>query len=556
MNRTLIRLAGFGLLTAAAPAQSTLFEIDGDGQNDRFGNSVSPAGDVDNDGVEDFVVGAPENGNVFSGGTGYARVYSGVDASVLLTISGVGGAIAFGNSVAGVGDLNGDGHGDIAVGAPFEDGPGLSRGRIYVYSGIDGSLIRTFTGVVDGGRLGHTVASAGDANGDGVPDIAGCAFNSDVNGLNTGTVVVWSGATGSELQRHEGNDNNAHLGVSMSCVGDANGDGRDDLLVGGEAGPVYLFSGATGSTLRTYSSPSSSDLFGSSVAGLGDLTGDGFPEVLIGAPQNSVFGSSAGYARVLNGSTGQLIDEFVGDQVGNQFGYAVAPAGDHDGDGTLDYLVGAPGSSQQNTPGYARVYSGANGAILRVFIGEDDSSRIGAAVTCLGDLHGDGSTEIVIAEPDAGTPGVFSGQIEVFSGSAPVCGAPANFCLSLPNSSGQAGAITFTGSSSVAANDLVLHASACPPGQFGLFFYGSTQVFVPFGSGIRCVGGQLFRLQPPQTVDGSGSASLALDINAPANPLGQVSVGQTWNYQFWFRDPGDGGAGTNQTDGLEVTFCP
>lgn len=556
MNRTLIRIAGFGLLTAAAQAQTTLFAIDGDGANDRFGNSVAPAGDVNNDGVDDFIVGAPENSNPFAGGTGYARVYSGVDASVLLTVAGVGGSIAFGNSVAGLGDLNADGHDDFAVGAPFEDGPGLTRGRIYVYSGADGSLIRAFTGTTDGDRLGHTVASAGDANGDGVQDIAGCAFNSDVNALNSGTVVIWSGVNGAELQRYEGNGSNAHLGLSMASVGDVDADGKDDLLVGGQAGPVYLFSGGTGNAVRTYASPAALDLFGSSVANLGDLTGDGFPEIMIGASQNSVFGTGAGYVRVMNGSTGAVITEFVGDKVGNQFGAAVAPAGDLDGDGTLDYLIGAPGSSQQNDPGYARVYSGANGAILKAFIGEDDTSHIGTAVALLGDLQGDGSTEIAVAEPDAGTPGVFSGQIEVFSGSAVVCNGPVNYCLSLPNSTGQSAAITFAGSNSVAANDLVLHASSCPPGQVGLFFYGSAQVFVPFGSGIRCVGGQLFRLQPTLTTGGGGNASMALDINAPGNPPGQFSVGQTWNFQLWFRDPGDGAAGTNQTDGLEVKFCP
>lgn len=556
MNRTLLGLAGLGLLSLPASAQSTLFEIDGDGLNDRFGASVAPAGDVNDDGVLDFVVGAPENANPFAGGAGYARVYSGVDAAPLLTVTGTGTSTAFGHSVAGLGDIDGDGKSDIAVGAPFDDGNGLTRGRVDVYSGADGSLIWTWSGSSDGDRLGHTVALAGDVTGDGVPDIAGCAFNSDINGLNTGTVILWSGATGQEVRRFEGDDPNAHLGVAMVCVGDVNGDTRDDLLVGGRVGSVRLYSGANGVAIRTYPAPAALDEFGSSLATLGDLTGDGFPELLVGAPQASVFGPGAGYARVLNGSTGATIAEMVGAQVGNQLGAAVASAGDYDGDGTVDYLVGAPGSAQQTTPGVARVYSGENGSILKIFTGESATSNMGFALAYLDDLSGDGSGELIVAEPDAGDPGVFSGQVEVESGSPLICDPPANYCLALPNTTGQPAAISFSGTHSFAANDLVLLASDCPPGQIGLFFYGSQQAFLPLGSGIRCVGGQLFRLSPASAIDASGNATRTLDTGALPNVNGQISAGQTWNFQFWFRDPGDGSGEVNQTDGLEVTFCP
>jgi hypothetical protein len=111
------------------------------------------------------------------------------------------------------------------------------------------------------------------------------------------------------------------------------------------------------------------------------------------------------------------------------------------------------------------------------------------------------------------------------------------------------------GTTSVAANDLTLQAHNLPTSQFGIFFYGANQVAVPFGNGARCVGGSLYRLTPIST-GGSGEAQFALDITNPPAPLGQVDPGETWNFQFWYRDPLAGGANFNLSDGLEVTFCP
>jgi hypothetical protein len=134
-------------------------------------------------------------------------------------------------------------------------------------------------------------------------------------------------------------------------------------------------------------------------------------------------------------------------------------------------------------------------------------------------------------------------------------GSRSNYCIGAPNSFGPGGSISSTGSTSIAANDLSLSASGCPPNQNGIFFYGSGQAQTAFGNGFRCVSGTLKRLLPPVSVDGGGNASRIIDYNnLPVG--GQNSSGDTWNFQFWVRDPMGGGAGFNTADGLEVTFCP
>ncbi len=135
------------------------------------------------------------------------------------------------------------------------------------------------------------------------------------------------------------------------------------------------------------------------------------------------------------------------------------------------------------------------------------------------------------------------------------------YCVADPNSTGTAAAIGNSGSASLTNNDLVLLATSCPPGQFGVFFYGSEQIDLPFGNGHLCVaGGQIgvFRLNPPVHISGGGNASYDVDYTRPpmTSGAGRVDVGSTWNFQFWFRDPAGGGAGFDTSDALSVTFCP
>jgi hypothetical protein len=136
------------------------------------------------------------------------------------------------------------------------------------------------------------------------------------------------------------------------------------------------------------------------------------------------------------------------------------------------------------------------------------------------------------------------------------CHDVATYCTALPNTTGQAASISASGSTSLFANSLVLHVADCPPLKHGIFFYGALQTSVPWGSGIRCVAGTLFRL-PALTLDATGAASLAFDVTQipAASGPGQVLEGSTWNFQFYFRDPAPGAPSTNASNALSITFC-
>ncbi len=127
------------------------------------------------------------------------------------------------------------------------------------------------------------------------------------------------------------------------------------------------------------------------------------------------------------------------------------------------------------------------------------------------------------------------------------------YCLTSPNSVGSGARITASGSFSVSINDTVLLTTGLPASQFGLYYYGPNQVQIPFGNGLRCVGGQVFRLGV-QLSDAGGTMTRALDVDSLPSG-GDIDAGDTWNFQCWYRDPADGGAAFNLSDGLSIRFC-
>ena len=148
-----------------------------------------------------------------------------------------------------------------------------------------------------------------------------------------------------------------------------------------------------------------------------------------------------------------------------------------------------------------------------------------------------------------------TGTVTITYATLDPCGQGTSYCPLTPNSVGVGATIAMSGSTSVAANDLVLAAQGCPVNQYGIFFYGPAAGQVPFGDGNRCVSGQMFRLPVIQS-DGAGLASHAVDLTAPPQPAGQITVATTWYFQFWYRDPsGPGGNAFNLSDALELVFC-
>ena len=212
---------------------SVLYDFDGDSEGDRFGQSVSGAGDVNGDGFDDLIVGALWDDNNGSN-SGSARVFSGVDGTVLYNFDGDSEDDRFGGSVSGAGDVNGDGFADLIVGASFDDNNGIDSGSARVFSGADGSVLYTFNGDSTNDYLGGSVSSAGDVNGDGFADLIVGAIGIRNNGFNSGSARVFSGADGSILYSFDGDSVDDVFGTSVSSAGDVNGDGIADLIVGAQ----------------------------------------------------------------------------------------------------------------------------------------------------------------------------------------------------------------------------------------------------------------------------------------------------------------------------------
>lgn len=152
-----------------------------------------------------------------------------------------------------------------------------------------------------------------------------------------------------------------------------------------------------------------------------------------------------------------------------------------------------------------------------------------------------------------GTSSVGTITLEVYDGDP--CDLATRYCVAAPNSVGPGALIGHEGSLSVAANDLVLTVSGCPPNQFGLFFYGKGQVQNQLADGFMCVGSNHVRFGALQ-LDGAGAAEQPIDYPNPPQPSGLITAGSTWDFQFWYRDPPFGSFGSNFSDAIEATFCP
>jgi hypothetical protein len=414
---------------AAAPAVAQVATlVPPNAQPDgNFGRVVAPIRDVNGDGFGDVAVGAPgENPPSAPAKCGRGYIVSGASGAILRTLSSPGQEPngGFGSSIAGIPDVNGDGFGDVVVGAPYEN-PGASPvdcGRAYVYSGASGVLLYKLKAPIQqaNAQFGWSVAGLADVTGDGRGDVAvGANFdNAPGNPGLSGVVYVFSGATGAYLRAlvPPAPVQSAQFGWSVAAVPDANGDGRPDILVGAPFdGPVslpfcgraYLFSGATGQHLRTLASPGQQALgyFGFSVAGLADADGDGKGDLVIGAPGDAPGTSpqGAGRAYVYSGRTGQLLLKLLpphSEQDG-KFGYSVGALADVNNDGRGDIVVGAPnvdpGTSPDNS-GYVYIFSGANGTRLRSIAPPTPQlgGRFGAGVAGVRNFGGDSRDDLAV----------------------------------------------------------------------------------------------------------------------------------------------------------------
>ena len=554
-GKTLTSLCiGFVLSSSVGLGQSLLHHLPGDSNGDSLGLEVRHVGDVNGDGVPDWVAGAPGS-DAGGANSGMAKVFLGPDAVIAHVFTGSAAGELSGWSANGGSDFDGDGLDDVIVGAPGASQGGPSAGLFRVYSGSTGALLLEHVGTEPGAQLGFRVALIDDLDGDGRAEaIAGAPFGAG----GFGRVLVVSG-TGSLLYELPGATPGSEFGYAIAVFPDQNADGSSDFAIGapgelddGDAvGAVRIFSGSDGAVLGHYTGSESDGRFGHAIDSAGDANSDGVQDYVVGAPFAK---GLRGIVSLVDGSTGSELYEIEGDSNKFRFGFSVAGVGDFDGVGGPHLWIG---SEQDYTTGVAAgavsLHRASNGERL-IYINGSPGNYLGSSVDSLGDLNGDGLPEIAVGA----RRGDFNlGTVDVYTALA--CTPVDTYCTSLANSTGAPSATSVVGPPSVSAGGFTLRADDAPPGVLGLFFYGAQEGNAPLGDGILCMTGPTFRLGIPQQVSPDGSSIHVVDFTVPpAAPglPGEIAVGDTWRFQFWHRDPsGPLGSGFNLSSAVRVHFC-
>jgi FG-GAP repeat len=382
----------------------------GDSPDRHFGFTVANAGDVNADGRADVIV-CDDRYKQFVGRVYvYTGIASGLSAAPVFTATGETVNNHFGYAAGTAGDLNGDGYDDIVIGAYHWHG---FRGRVYLYTASDAGLGGTpaliLTGDAPNDYLGRSVAGANDVNGDGYDDVVMAAQG---YGNYTGRVYLYTGGpnglSGTHLSIVSGEGSADSFGESLAAAGDVNGDGYGDIIIGAIGygdfmGRAYLYAGgptglSTGPMwIATGESADSS--FGRSVAGAGDVNGDGYSDVIIGAPD---YNNSTGRVYFYAGGPGGLRADpmiiLTGEKPQDDFGWALAGAGDINGDRYDDVIVGA--HRFNNLTGRTYLYLGGphglSATAALTLTGEEPNNFFGHSVAGVGDVNADGYDDFLV----------------------------------------------------------------------------------------------------------------------------------------------------------------
>ncbi|MHB8080291.1 MAG: VCBS repeat-containing protein [Candidatus Krumholzibacteriia bacterium] len=458
-------LATAGLLWAPLRAGAAVLQGDPLQALGHFGYAASELEDLNGDGRWEFLVGAPL---VDLGGTDDGRAYlwyggTSLTAAANLVLAGSANE-QFGFCVARVGDVNGDGRPDFAVGAPRYSQNGADHGRVYLFFGgpaLDATpdAVLECPDATDGPQFGFSVSAAGDFNGDGLADLVVGAPYDDTAGMDAGSAYIFYGSTSlAQLVTVDlalrGTAAYDHFGWSVTDGGNFFRDGRACVAVGAPAnfgttlsGKVQVFRGSatvvpgpdafTDLTLVSSSASTAGTWFGYAVRGLGDWDHDGDDDLAVGAPRDNTRGLYAGRAEIFFGGVAPAATAARyanGQDGGDLCGWSLADLGDVTGDGRTDLLIGAPGVATTATgAGAAYIFAGGGASAdspaslyltltaAGVNPGTEANDAFGACVSSAGDLDGDGRRDYAVGAPTGNvSTNAESGYVRLYDSSGEV----------------------------------------------------------------------------------------------------------------------------------------
>ncbi len=307
-----------------------------------------------------------------------------------------------GSVLVNAGDLDGDGLDDLLIGDPMDSTSANRGGSVEARSSATGQLIWKSTGTRYRGFFGYSIDSIGDLNGDGISDVV---VGEPRYSTRTGTAHLLSGSDGSSIARVPGTQNSGRFGTAVCGMGDLDQDGLPDIAVsspgilGVDSGEVQLISGANRSSLNVLTLPHLINV-GESISAVGDMDADGSMDLLVFGREDLNTGTGD-EAHIFSGASGSSILQIISARKGSLRDAVGVTLGDVDGDGLSDFAIGAPNTDLGSGPdtGLVVAYSGGTGHKLWQHKGDAPGGNAGASLSQLADQNADGVPDLLVGQP-------------------------------------------------------------------------------------------------------------------------------------------------------------